>query len=177
MFGIPINPPSALYRRPTLLNWFHFFGLAKAHTQTNSQELACLYLHSHGHKIAVEIGTYEGVSACVIAKGLLPDGQLYCVDPWPPHRRKENPSWTICRRELRRQGVLSRVVFVQRRSQDAEAHLPQQYDFIFVDADHSYEGLEVDWGLVVRRLTPGGIVCLHDTAVPVEESWLCEVFQ
>jgi predicted O-methyltransferase YrrM len=168
---IPIRPSLALYRRPTLLNWLHALRLAKAYTQTNSLELGCLSQYSRGHKTALEIGTHMGVSARTIARGLGPDGRLYCVDPWEPRRGKENPCWTICRRELQRNGVVFRVHFVQGFSHDVENILPAEFDFIFIDGDHSYEGLELDWGIVGRRAAAGAIVCLHDTTVPKEEPY------
>jgi predicted O-methyltransferase YrrM len=54
---------------------------------------------------------------------------------------------------------------------EVESQLPKQFDFIFVDGDHSFEGLKNDWQIVLRRLSPGGIVCLHDTSVPASEPY------
>jgi predicted O-methyltransferase YrrM len=158
-----------LYHRPRLLNLFHALGLAKAHSQTNPDELATLEQYARGQKIAVEIGTYMGVSATVISRVIDFRGTLYCVDPWLPRHKRENPCWTICKRELVRNGVLDRVVFLQGYSRDKEVELPDELDFIFIDGDHSYPGLQADWQIVIRRLKPGGIVCLHDTSIPVAE--------
>lgn len=160
------EPPYNLLRRPRLLNPLHALGLFKAHSQTNTDELACLARHAKGRRVAVEIGTYMGVSARFIAEALSADGKLYCVDPWELHHGKENPSWTICRRELRRSRQLSRVVFLQGFSQDMEERFPAGIDFMFVDGDHTYEGIERDWAIVLRKLSPGGIICLHDTTRP-----------
>lgn len=160
------EPPYELYRRPRLLNPLHALGLFKAHSQTNADELACLARHAAGHRVAVEFGTYMGVSAAVIAGALAADGVLYCVDPWELHHGRENPSWTICRRELQRSGQLERVRFLQGYSHEMEERLPAGVDFMFVDGDHSYEGIERDWAIVLRRLAPGGIICLHDTTRP-----------
>lgn len=112
-----------------------------------------------------------GTSAAVIANALNSRGKLYCVDPWEPHNGRENPCWTICRRELKRDDLLSSVIFLQGKSIDMEAVMPAEFDFIFVDGDHTYEGLRDDWGIVLRRLKVGGIVCLHDTTVPEAEPW------
>ena len=143
----------------------------KAHSQTNAQELACLESHARGHHVALEIGTYMGVSAKIITRALAPDGKLYCVDPWEIHHGKENPCWTICRRELQRSGGYERVVFLHGYSHQMEDEMPDKIDFIFIDGDHSYEGLERDWGIVMRRLVAGGTVCLHDTTVPAPEPY------
>jgi predicted O-methyltransferase YrrM len=121
-------------------------------------------------KTAVEIGTHMGVSAAVIAGALASDGLLYCVDPWPRRLLLENPSMSICMRELKRKGLRDKVRVVRRRSAEAASELPARADFIFVDGDHSREGLAGDWKLVGEKLAPGGIVCLHDTTVPDPES-------
>jgi predicted O-methyltransferase YrrM len=34
---------------------------------------------------------------------------------------------------------------------------------IFIDGDHSYEGLASDWFAWKPLVAPGGIVCLHDS--------------
>lgn len=160
------EPTYNLYRRPRLLNPLHALGLFKPHSQTNEDELACLGRYAEQRRVAVEFGTYMGVSASVIARALAADGKLYCVDPWELHHGKENPSLTICRRVLKRSGNFSRIVFLQGYSHEMESRLPADIDFMFVDGDHSYQGLERDWAIVLRKLAPGGIICLHDTSRP-----------
>jgi predicted O-methyltransferase YrrM len=168
----PIKPPMRLYTRPRLLNPLHAVGMFRPHTQTNQRELACLARHASERRAALEIGSYMGVSACVIAAALNREGKLVCVDPWEPRKGRENPCWTICKRELRRRGVLSRVAFLQGYSHEVEIAMPADLDFIFVDGDHSYAGMERDWGIVLRHLMPGGILCLHDTTAPAAEPHL-----
>ena len=36
-------------------------------------------------------------------------------------------------------------------------------DFIFIDGDHSYEGLRRDWESWRDMVAPGGVVALHDS--------------
>src|SRR5207244_11331297 len=36
-------------------------------------------------------------------------------------------------------------------------------DFIFIDGDHSYDGLRQDWEAWRTLIAPGGIVALHDS--------------
>lgn len=164
-------PPDWLYARPTALNWLHRCGIFAPHTQTHDAELACIARHAKGHTLALEIGTYMGASACVIAASLAPGGRLFCVDPWVPRRGRENPCLSICRRELTRKGLLDLVEFVRAESRRAEEILPRAFDFAFIDGDHSLDGIKTDWEIVGRRLAPGGIVCLHDSLVPVAEPW------
>jgi hypothetical protein len=41
----------------------------------------------------------------------------------------------------------------------------RSYDYIYVDADHSYAGAKRDWELFWPRLTRGGLIAYHDVAV------------
>src|SRR5205823_4269272 len=136
-----------------------------AHTQMTRDERQRLRVHATGRSNALEIGTFMGVSACDIASVLAPNGMLTCVDPWPAFDGQD-PCLAIARREFARHNVEHRIRLIQERSCDAEARLGE-YDFIFIDGDHSEEGLATDWGVTQRHLLVGGVVCLHDTVGPL----------
>ena len=159
------------FRRPRVLNQLHRVGLVRATSQTTVEELAALGRFAVGARTALEIGTYQGVSAACIAKVMAADSALYCVDPWPEVDGRPNPCWLICERHLRRVGRLENVRILRGRSADVEHLLPDSLDFVFVDGDHSWGGIETDWQILCRRLVTGGIVCLHDAVVPPDETW------
>ena len=115
--------------------------------------------------MGIEIGTHMGVSAGVIARAMASQAKLYCVDPWPRRQYLENPSRLICVRELARNRVVQKIVFVRGFSGDVRAKLPGNADFIFVDGDHSRRGIATDWEIVKEKLIPMGIVCFHDTSL------------
>lgn len=54
-------------------------------------------------------------------------------------------------------------------SQDMEKTMPVEFDFIFIDGDHSYIGFQADWEIVLRRLTRDSILCSHDTTISTAE--------
>ena len=155
-----------LLTRPTVLDWLHRFGLARPRTQTQPDELACLARHARGRRMAVEIGTFEGVSAAVIATALATDGLLYCVDPWPEANGRPNPTLSICRRHLAREHVAARVRLLIGTIDTIAMRIPEGLDFAFIDGDHTYEGLASDWRGLRAKLSPGAIVCFHDTSIP-----------
>lgn len=39
----------------------------------------------------------------------------------------------------------------------------ESVDFIFIDGDHSYEGIKNDFDIVYKKLSPTGIIAFHDT--------------
>lgn len=49
--------------------------------------------------------------------------------------------------------------------------IPSGIDFAFIDGDHSWEGIECDWQIVVEKLDSNGIVCFHDALIPQPEQW------
>lgn len=156
-------------RRPRILNTLHRMHLVRAVSQTNELERAALAKFSAGAKFALEIGSFQGVSAAIIARSLGEDGCLYCVDPWPAKAGASDAVFEIFQRHLKRAGTIERVRIVREFSSNAAESLPDHFDFGFIDGDHSWRGIETDWALVAPRTEKGGIVCLHDTAVPPEE--------
>ncbi|MFO1451970.1 MAG: class I SAM-dependent methyltransferase [Opitutaceae bacterium] len=118
--------------------------------------------------VCVEIGSAHGLSTCVIALALKQNlhGRLWAVDPHLPNAWSDDQAgdtWSDLARNLRRARVSSYVEVVRLKSAEAGPHLPSAIDFAFIDGDHSYEGVRTDWSLLAPRMTPGGILALHDT--------------
>lgn len=49
-----------------------------------------------------------------------------------------------------------------------------QFDFIFIDGDHTYEGVKADWENYKAMIRPGGAVGFHDTS-RMGEGWMSKV--
>lgn len=151
----------------------HALKLASPHSQMNNEEKDCLRKYAGNKTSALEIGTYMGVTAAIIANSIAGKAVLYCVDPFESKHNKKNPGLKMAVRELKRQGVFDKVKFLLGYSNDKRiiSQIPEQLDFILVDGDHSYEGLENDWEIVRAKLGTNGIVCLHDTTIPEKEPY------
>lgn len=158
-------PPAFLPRRPRIYNALHSLYLVPPFSETQPDELDCLARYAKGTRVAIEIGTFMGVSAARIANALADDGKLWCVDPYFGGEALR----AVCLRHLRRQQLLARVVMVRLISSRAASCLPTAADFIFIDGDHSWRGIETDWSIVLRHLVVGGVVCLHDTNTRPEQ--------
>ncbi len=109
-----------------------------------------------GARRAIEIGTFTGMSALYVARGLPTDGSLLCLDI--------NETWTaVARRYWERAGVASRI---ELRLGDALASLralpaAETFDLAFVDADKTGYPAYVEE--LYPRMTPNGVVLLDNT--------------
>lgn len=144
--------------RPRIYNLLHMAGLVAARSQTSETERACLCRHVGGAVSAVEIGTFMGVTAAELAQALPDHALLYCLDPYFGGQA----ILSIAMRHLARQGLAKKVRMIQSTAMQSLSALPEKVDFIFVDGDHSYQGLKEDWEFVQRLLKLGGVAAFHD---------------
>lgn len=137
-------------------------GLAKAETQTSPAERDAIARHAANRKSCVEIGVWHGVNTRRIREAMHPAGVVTGVDPFLPGRLGFSIPRRIAVRECARSsnGTLR---LVRKTSREAAASWTESVDFVFIDGDHTYEGLRTDWECWSRHLAAGGIVCLHDS--------------
>jgi predicted O-methyltransferase YrrM len=106
------------------------------------------------------------VNTRLIAGVLADESVLYAVDPFLGGRLPICWSELIARRHVQRGGVGRTVQFLKTFSHEACSRLRGTFDFLFIDGDHSLEGITQDWNDWSGRVAPAGIVALHDTEVP-----------
>lgn len=147
-----------------LIRWR--LGLARAETQTTDAERACLARRVAGSRRVVEIGVWHGVTTRLLRRAMAADGILYAVDPFPTGRLGFSAQRVIARREVDREPNGTVRWIRQTGAAAGRAHAAiggDAIDFIFIDGDHSYEGLRADWEAWSELIAPGGIVALHDS--------------
>jgi predicted O-methyltransferase YrrM len=140
-------------------------GLARPVTQTSKEEQEILSKFATGKNRAVEIGVFEGVNTRLIAECLDPNGVIYAIDPFIHGRLGICWGQVVAEHYIKKGHVTRKVVFVPMMSYEAVNVIGGEFDFIFVDGDHSWEGIRTDWGDWAGRIGMGGIIALHDTAV------------
>jgi predicted O-methyltransferase YrrM len=149
---------------PHLLLWA--IGLRAAETQTTAEERAALARCAKGRTPIVEIGVWHGVTTAVLRQAMRDGGVLWAVDPFPAGRLGFNLQKPLAEAEVRR--VRNGTVRWSRTSgQAAAAEYKREQGahvaLIFIDGDHSYEGLSGDWFAWKPLVGAGGLVCLHDS--------------
>lgn len=115
--------------------------------------------------VIVEIGSEFGMSASLFRKGSSDETQVYCVDLFP------NGGHDYFQGNLMEAGLFMNVFILKGDSARMGKAWGQQrpiklIDLLFVDGDHSYQGVKRDieaWTPYVKR---GGLILFHDTACP-----------
>lgn len=142
-------------------------GLARASTQTTEEERACLAKHARGCRRLAEIGVWHGVTTARLRSVMASDGVLYAVDPYPVGRFGISFQQRIAHAEVSRVAV-GRVEWLRLTGGAAARHIADHnlgpMDFLFIDGNHTYDGLQEDWESWSGLIAPGsGIVALHDS--------------
>lgn len=154
---------------------FHYISVllkfSSANTQTTIAEQNAIRKWSVNASVAVEIGVFEGVNTCIIAKSIADDGVIYAIDPFLKGRLGFCYGLLITKLGVRRAGLDGKVKLIEKFSTDAASEIPENIDFIFVDGDHSLKGISSDWELYSAKVVKGGVIALHDTQVPEHQSW------
>jgi predicted O-methyltransferase YrrM len=142
-------------------------GLAEPTTQTTTAERDCLAQHAAGRRRVVEIGVWHGVTTIRLRSVMACDGLLIAVDPFPVGRLGFSVQKRIAHSHVGRiaNGELQwlRCTGIE-AAKRYSAKYRRLVDFIFIDGDHSYDGLRGDWEAWRPLLAPGAIVALHDSA-------------
>lgn len=116
----------------------------------------------------VEIGSARGKSACYIGMALKENGggQLYAIDPHMPSNWNDPgsvDSIELFRANIAALGLAEQITIIRALSEEAARHWDRAIDLMFIDGDHSYDGVKRDWELFLPYVKPFGVVVFHDT--------------
>ena len=124
-------------------------------------------LQERGLESGVELGVaYGGNSASILSIDNVT--KLYGVDPYLHMDGYDDPM-NLPQQEFDKLyvSVLKRLddkryTHIRKTSKEAVNDVPGQVDFIFIDADHSYEGVKEDIEIWFSKVRIGGIISGHD---------------
>ena len=134
----------------------------------DSAELLYGLVRSMKPEVCVEIGSALGKSASYIGMALKENGRgmLYAIDPHEPTNWNDVDAIDSLKEFSRNVAAagLGKYVSVIRSYSDAAARdWKRPIDLIFIDGDHSYEGVKRDWDLFLPHMKPSGVAIFHDT--------------
>lgn len=163
--------PTAVATEMRPVGWFH-----------HGSEILRI-VGQHQPKVCVELGTWLGASAVPVALSIARwRGVLTCVDTWSDdiyHAGVTSP-WLLvtCARTLVSAGVTN-VRLMPTSTLEAAETWTEPIDYLYVDADHSYEAVLSDLEAWFPHVRPGGVIAGDDygnTSFPgVQRAW--DVFE
>ena len=122
--------------------------------------------------VIVEIGSYKGGSTIVLAKGSksVNKEKVYAIDPHntlPPGRigKEIFPKTTlqIFKKNIKKTKVDDYIIPIFKTSQEAEKDWNKPIKLLWIDGNHDYEFVKMDYLLWEKYLIKGGIIAFHDT--------------
>ncbi len=120
----------------------------------------------------VEIGSYQGRSAIVLARAAADDVEVVAIDPHAGNDRgPQEIHGSVTEGEqdhqaflanLERTGVRTRIRHVRLPSQAAPSAVPGQIDLLYIDGAHRYRPARDDIRVWGARVAAGGTILIHD---------------
>ena len=153
--------PAHRYRARPVFGALRLRRPAAQHTRPESELLRA---HAWEADTLVELGVAEGGSAMELREVMAPGATLHLVDPYARGRLGVSLELLVARRAV---GSVDNghVRWWRASSFDAAARWTDPIDFLFIDADHSFESVSRDWAEWTPCVRPGGHVALHDARV------------
>lgn len=131
---------------------------------------ACLYvLARRGGALGnvVEIGSFKGRSTVALARALKDIDSPYRVIAIDPHQGIDEygrqPTLDEFRRNVEKAGVQDKIDCRVAYSQEVAGTFDEPVGFLWIDGDHSYDGVRFDFDHFFPHVVPGGWVAFHDT--------------
>lgn len=120
-------------------------------------------------RTVLEIGTLNGGTLFLWAQAAAPDALLISIDLFGSALGTRSPQGIVLRsfaRHGQRIELLFRTDSHDPRTRARVERLlgTRPVDFLFIDGDHSYDGVRADFELYAPLVRPGGLVAFHDVS-------------
>jgi len=131
----------------------------------------CGYYKGKKDLIGAEIGVYQGENALNILK-YLPIKKLYLIDPYQNYQdysKTKDPAANQDKLDIAKIQAIqklsefkNKIVWINKRSDIAHKEIEEKLDFVYIDANHSYEFVKRDMENYYPLLKIDGVLCGHD---------------
>jgi predicted O-methyltransferase YrrM len=109
----------------------------------------------------IEIGSYRGGTVFLFARYCQPDARILSLDwRYRPGRKGAIPRFAAPGQTIQCVEGDSHSTAV--RDKAAEYFHGELVDFLFIDGDHSYQGVKADFEMYSPMVRPGGVIAFHD---------------
>jgi predicted O-methyltransferase YrrM len=172
------GPPAPAEIDPDL--WRAFLETPGFMPQDEARALYAAALAGAAAGELVEIGTYQGKSAILLAGAARAGGRLLLTVDHHRGSEEHQPGWEyhdpelvdpavglidtlpLARRSLALAGVEDVVVLLVGRSADLARVWTGVAGFVFIDGGHTDEAARTDYEGWAPKLAPGGVLAIHD---------------
>lgn len=115
----------------------------------------------------LEVGGFSGGTLCLFAQVAAPDAHLLSLDfSFTPERVRGLPEFAVAQQRVACLRCDSHAVDTLESVQRWFGGEP--VDFLFIDGDHSYDGVRQDFNMYAPMVKAGGLIAFHDI---VPDQW------
>lgn len=129
--------------------------------QLNTRENFATLFNDKNYKISAEIGVRRGCFSHYLLSNMNPHTH-YAIDPWDTAPCEGSSNWDE-QQARTRLAIFPNCVIIKKTSENAAAtFLDDSFDFVYIDACHTYEYVKKDIELWWPKIKTGGILAGHD---------------
>lgn len=157
---------------PARLDFDAAFALAQARIKVGQQPQEARWLFDRvralSPKVILEIGMGTGGTLFLWTRAAPEDAAIVALDNFPSGRLGRFSAVPLVRRAYRTgQQSVELLLGVDSHAAETVARVrnvlgPRSVDFLFIDGDHSYDGVRTDAELYGPMVRTGGLVAFHD---------------
>lgn len=135
--------------------------VARIHTHLTMEEKFFLYKKIPEKALCVEIGSYLGASSLCIASSSNCQ-KIFCVDTWHNEGMAEGQKDTYQDFLYNTRSFAHKIFPLRGKSAEIGNSFHEKIDFLFIDGDHSYDGVKQDIKIWLPKLRSRGVIIMHD---------------
>jgi predicted O-methyltransferase YrrM len=119
-------------------------------------------------KKVLEIGTFQGGTLCILTRLSAPSATIISIDlPGGQFGGGQSKVRSMLYHTFRKSFQSMHLIRGDSHSEEVAARvkqITQSLDVLFIDGDHNYDGVKLDFLLYSPLVRPGGIIAFHDIA-------------